>query len=135
MLERFGVSIEKKILERFDAYIKKHGYQNRSEALRDLMRDKFVEEEWKEEGGEAVATLTLVYNHSARQLSEKLTDLQHEYGALIISTLHVHLNHHDCLEVLVMRGPTKDIKQAASYLLATKGVKHGKLVKTGKELI
>jgi CopG family nickel-responsive transcriptional regulator len=135
MLERFGVSIEKKILERFDAYIKKHGYQNRSEALRDLMRDKFVEEEWKEEGGEAVATLTLVYNHSARQLSEKLTDLQHEYGALIISTLHVHLNHHDCLEVLVMRGPTKDIKQAAAYLLATKGVKHGKLVKTGKELL
>jgi CopG family nickel-responsive transcriptional regulator len=99
------------------------------------MRDKFVEEEWKEEGGEAVATLTLVYNHSARQLSEKLTDLQHEYGALIISTLHVHLNHHDCLEVLVMRGPTKDIKQAAAYLLATKGVKHGKLVKTGKELL
>jgi CopG family nickel-responsive transcriptional regulator len=135
MQERFGVSIDKKTLERFDAFIKKHGYQNRSEALRDLMRERFVEEEWKAESGEAVATLTLVYDHSARQLSDKLTDLQHNFGSLIISTLHVHLDHHYCLEVLVMKGKTKDIKAASANLLATKGVLHGKLVKTGKELL
>lgn len=137
MIKRFGVSIPDELLTKLDSLAKKKGYTNRSEAIRDLIRDRFVEEEWAGEEKEVVGTVTLVYDHKSHELSEKLTDLQHSYFQNIISTTHIHLDKHNCLEVLIVRGPSKKIKKIADHLIATKGVKHGKLVmtSTGKELI
>lgn len=133
---RFGVSIDSRLLEKFDQLIASKGYGSRSEALRDLIRDELVDLEWKEGAPEGVATITLVYSHEARELTDKLTELQHRMQGLIISTLHIHLDAHNCLEVLVVRGRTGDIKRAADQLISTKGVKHGKLTMatTGREL-
>ena len=101
---RFGVSINPKLLERFDNIIKEKGYTNRSEAIRDLIRDFLVAEEWKTSDEETVGTLTIVYDHEIRGVSDKLTDIQHRYCKNIISTLHVHLDKHNCMEVLVLKG-------------------------------
>ena len=136
MIKRFGVSIPADLLNRLDAVAKKKGYSNRSEAIRDLIRDRLVEEEWKEKGKEVVGTVTLVYNHEARELTDKLTDLQHSHYKNIVSTTHIHLDEHNCLEVLVVKGKGQKVKEIADRLISTKGVKHGKLVMTttGKEL-
>ncbi len=117
------------LLQRFDEHIGAKGYGNRSEALRDLVRADLVNAHLKRDGL-AVATLTLVYDHHVRELSEKLTDMQHDLGEHVVSTLHVHLDHDHCLEVIVLRGPAGLIQSAADRLLATKGVKHGRLVAT-----
>lgn len=127
---RFGVSIDERLLERFDAFIAEKAYVNRSEALRDLIRAALVEEQWNAGEAEAVGTVTLVYDHHTRDLADKLTDHQHTHHHQIISVLHVHLDAHHCLEVVVLRGVARDIKRIADGLIGTKGVKHGRFVAT-----
>jgi CopG family nickel-responsive transcriptional regulator len=133
---RFGISLENPLLERFDDLIKKKGYASRSEAVRDLIRDSLVTEEWASFTAETVGTITLVYSHDTRELTDNLTDLQHHYHSSIISSMHIHLDEHNCLEVIVVKGKAKDIKTIADRLIGTKGVKHGKLTvtTTGKNL-
>ncbi|MBN4054717.1 nickel-responsive transcriptional regulator NikR [Nitrospira defluvii] len=128
-LVRFGVSIDEGLLKDFDAYIERKRYTNRSEALRDLIRNHLVEEEW-DKNKETVGTITIVYDHHVPELMERLTDLQHQYNKLIQATLHIHLDAHSCLEVLVVRGKSGKIKKIADGLIATKGVKHGRLTTT-----
>lgn len=122
---RFGVSLEGTLLRRFDRLIGKKGYATRSEAIRDLIREDLVREQWEMGTEEAVGTITLVYDHDTRDLDEKLTDLQHVHYKAIVSTLHVHLDPHNCLEVLVLRGKASDLKAIADRLIGTRGVKHG----------
>ena len=129
-LQRFGVSVDAALLEQFDKMITSKGYTNRSEAIRDLMRDFLIEEEWRDGTGIAVGTVTLVYNHHQREMADKLTDLQHQYHEQIVSVLHVHLDAHNCLEVLVVKGEKNMIQTIADRLVSTKGVKHCKLVMT-----
>jgi CopG family transcriptional regulator, nickel-responsive regulator len=126
---RFGVSLDHHLLDKFDRMIDEKNYTNRSEALRDLMRDHLVEEEW---GGnkETVGTITIVYGHGVRELKEALTALQHRAQRLIKSALHVHLDEENCLEVLVVQGKSGEIKKIADRLIGMKGVKHGKLAMT-----
>jgi CopG family nickel-responsive transcriptional regulator len=127
---RFGISLDEKLLANFDQLIEQKSYMNRSEAIRDLIRATLVEERLGSEEQEAVGTVTLVYNHHVRDLSEKLTEHQHSHHDQIVSALHVHLDAHNCLEVLVIRGAVRNIKQIADELIGVKGVKHGKLVMT-----
>jgi CopG family nickel-responsive transcriptional regulator len=127
-LTRFGISIDERLLQRFDALLQDKGYVNRSEAIRDLIRAALVEQEWAREDEETVGTVTLVYDHHTRDLADKLTEQQHAHHDAIVSTLHVHLDAHHCLEVVVVRGKAKEVKRLADELIGTKGVKHGKLV-------
>jgi CopG family transcriptional regulator, nickel-responsive regulator len=129
-LMRFGVSMEEDLLEKFDELCAARGYRNRSEAIRDMVRNLLIERALQEESTEGVGTLTLVYNHHQRELEEKLTNYQHDHLNEIISTVHVHLSRHLCLEVLILRGKAKEIRKVADGLIATKGVQHGKLVLT-----
>ena len=135
-LTRFGISIDQRLLEHFDALLADKGYGNRSEAIRDLIRAALVEEDWARDDKEMVGTVTLVYDHHTRDLADKLTEQQHAHHEAIVSTLHVHLDAHHCLEVVVVRGRASDVKRLADELIGTKGVKHGKLVTstTGKDL-
>jgi CopG family nickel-responsive transcriptional regulator len=134
---RFGVSIDERLLDKFDALIDEKGYSNRSEAIRDLIRNALVEEEWGRGNQNTVGTVSLVYDHHTRDLSDKLTEHQHSHHNEIISALHVHLDAHHCLEVVVIKGKAKKIKKLAEELIGTKGVKHGKLMTstTGKGLL
>jgi len=127
---RFGISLDEKLLDSFDQLIEQKSYMNRSEAIRDLIRASLVEERLGSEDQVAVGTVTLVYNHHVRDLSDKLTEHQHSHHDQIISSLHVHLDAHNCLEVLIIRGVVREIKQIANELIGVKGVKHGKLVMT-----
>jgi CopG family nickel-responsive transcriptional regulator len=127
---RFGVSIDERLLTRFDALSAEKGYMNRSEAIRDLMRNALVEEEWEAGDTEMVGTVTLVYDHDSSDLGDKLTEHQHSHHESIVSTLHVHMDAHHCLEVVVLRGKASEIKHIADGLIGTKGVKHGKFVAT-----
>ncbi len=133
---RFGISLDEKLLQSFDQLIEQKSYMNRSEAIRDLIRASLVEERCGAEEQEAVGTVTLVYNHHVRDLADKLTDHQHAHHDQIVSALHVHLDAHNCLEVLVIRGTVLVVKQIANELISVKGVKHGKLVltTTGEDL-
>ncbi|WP_027177617.1 nickel-responsive transcriptional regulator NikR [Maridesulfovibrio bastinii] len=124
---RFGVSLDSELLDKFDKLCGEKSYQTRSEAIRDLIRNMLVEKEWDESDGEMAGTLSLVYDHHQSGLSQRLTELQHDAHHLIMSTLHVHLDHDNCLEVMVLKGNGKDIKELAHRLISTKGVKHGKL--------
>jgi CopG family transcriptional regulator, nickel-responsive regulator len=135
-LTRFGISIDQRLLENFDALLADKGYGNRSEAIRDLIRAALVEEDWARDDKEMVGTVTLVYDHHTRDLADKLTEQQHAHHEAIVSTLHVHLDAHHCLEVVVVRGRASEVKRLADELIGTKGVKHGKLVTstTGKDL-
>ena len=134
-LTRFGISINSELLGKFDKLIEAKGYVNRSEAIRDLIRDYLVEHEW-EKDTETMGSVTVVYDHHVRELTESLTALQHEYHSSIISSMHVHIDEHNCLEVAVIRGNGSKVKEIAARLISTKGVKHGKLVMTttGKDL-
>jgi len=134
---RFGISIDERLLDKFDALIDEKGYNNRSEAIRDLIRNTLVEEEWVHGNQNTVGTVSLVYDHHTRDLSDKLTEHQHSHHNEIISALHVHLDAHHCLEVVVIKGKAKKIKKLAEELIGTKGVKHGKLMMstTGKGLL
>lgn len=135
-LSRIGVAIESDLLEKFDQLIAHKGYTNRSEAFRDLIRDELVQKSWEKPDSLVVGTVTLVYDHHVRMLSEKLTDIQHESFHHVLSTLHVHLDHDNCLEVLVLKGKASVVRRMADALISTKGVKHGQLVITtsGEEL-
>jgi CopG family transcriptional regulator, nickel-responsive regulator len=129
-LSRIGVAIDSELLEKFDQHIAKRGYTNRSEAFRDLIRDELIETKWELPDSQVVGTVTLVYDHHVRMLSEKLTDMQHAAYHNVLSTLHVHLDHDNCLEVLVVRGSSSAVKKIADALISTKGVKHGRLTIT-----
>lgn len=133
---RFAVSLPEKLLESFDKIIAKKNYPSRSEAIRDLIRAHLVEQEWTEGNKEVVGTITIVYNHETRELLDKLMDFQHHHYNFIISSTHIHLNEHNCLEVLIVKGKAKDIKEVADKLISIRGVKHGKLTttSTGKSL-
>jgi len=135
-LVRFGISIDQDLLERFDREIVTGGYTNRSEAIRDLIRNQLVESEWSGEDAEVAGTITLVYDHHVRGLSDLLLEVQHHYHNLILSVMHVHLTHHNCLEVMVIKGPAGTAREVAGRLLGVKGVKHGKLTitSTGERL-
>jgi len=128
---RFGVSMSTRLLDQFDALIATLGYTNRSEAIRDLIRNRLVESEWESGKGKVVGAVVMVYDHETRMLDEKITHLQHHMGHLVIATLHVHLNEHDCLEVVVLTGSVQELRDLANNLLSLKGVKHGRLVMTG----
>ncbi len=134
-LSRTGVSIDSELLERFDRFIESQGYANRSEAFRDLIRDRLVSAAFHAPNAEVVGTVTLIYDHHTRLLPEKLTDIQHEHHELIISTLHVHLDHESCLEVIVLRGKSRDVQKLADRLISTKGVQHGRLVMSSPETV
>ncbi len=136
-IRRFGVSVNTNLLKSFDKLISEKGYTNRSEAIRDLIRESIVEYEWKEGNRVMAGAVTLVFNHGLRELTDKLTDLQHRDYNSILSTLHIHLDEHNCLEVLVVKGMSKNIKKIADRLIGTKGVKHGRLTMTtlGEDLL
>jgi len=136
-LVRFGVSMDRELLEAFDREIVLKGYANRSEAIRDLIRNQLVEIEWSRDNVEVAGTITLVYDHHVRGLNDLLLEMQHRYAELIISTMHVHLSHDRCLEVLVLKGPAGKAKEVAHRLLSVKGVIHGRLTatSTGEKLV
>lgn len=129
-LERFGVSMESELLDRFDRKIHETGYPNRSEAIRDIVRDYLVRQEWESGGGTVVGTLTIVYDHHAREVEGRLTDQQHAHHELVLCATHVHLDHDNCLEVIVLRGDANQVREIANGLISMKGVKHGELVCT-----
>lgn len=133
---RFAVSLDNQLLRDFDTMSARQNYASRSEAVRDLIRDHLVEQDWDDKV-DAMGTVTLVYDHHTRELTEKLTDTQHQFHQLVLSTLHVHLDHDNCLEVLVVKGRGRDIRMLADRLVSTKGVKHGKLTITtaGRDLL
>jgi len=130
VLSRIGVAIDRELLHKFDRLISQRGYTNRSEAFRDLIRDELVEKAWESPDSQVVGTVTLVYDHHVRLLGERLTDIQHDFHRSILSALHVHLDHDNCLEVLVVRGRSSEVRRVADTLISTKGVKHGRLTIT-----
>jgi CopG family transcriptional regulator, nickel-responsive regulator len=134
---RFGVSMEMDLLERFDRLVEERGYASRSEALRDLVRKEFVATEWGDPEAEVVGTVSIVYDHHEHHLSDVLADLQHHHHRSIVSTTHVHLDAHNCLEVIIVRGRSGLVRRVAERLISTKGVKHGGLVATtaGRSLV
>ncbi len=129
-LVRFGVSMPSDLLKEFDGWIERRGYENRSEAIRNLARAALVEESWQEGDSEVAGTVTLVYDHHISGLNDLLNNIQHDHHNIIISSLHVHLDHHNCLEILVIRGKASEAKSFADKLLSIKGIKHGKLTTT-----
>jgi CopG family nickel-responsive transcriptional regulator len=138
MLQRIGISLEDELLERFDELIAEKGYVNRSEAVRDLIRGELVQREWSSSRAdeERVVVVTLVYDHDSSSLAQKLTHIQHENHLAVVSSLHVHMDAHNCLEVLVLRGRARDIVAMGESLVSTRGVKFGKVVPatTGRRL-
>ena len=126
-VERIGVSLEKKLLSMFDDLTAKQGYQSRSEAIRDLIRQQLSSERLSNPKADAVAIVMLVYDHDATMVPQKLIDLQHSHILQAISSLHVHLDAHDCLEVIVLRGRVGQLNKMAENLLSTKGVKLGRI--------
>ena len=137
-LTRFGISMPEELLREFDRYIKARNYQNRSEAIRDLIRDRLVEDEWSdiEQAQEVVGTITFVYSHHKRELVNALLKVQHRYESLVLASQHIHLDHDHCLEVTVVRGSTETISDLANEIKSMKGVKHTALnmTTTGKNI-
>jgi CopG family nickel-responsive transcriptional regulator len=136
-LMRIGISLPENLLNKFDEIILQRGYSSRSEGIRDSIRNYIVHYEWMSDvKGERVGVITIVYSHTQRGLETNLTDIQHEFGSIIQSSMHVHLDQDTCLEVIVLRGEGKDVRTAAEKMMALKGVKHVKLTITslGKEL-
>jgi CopG family transcriptional regulator, nickel-responsive regulator len=129
-LVRFGISMEDELLHQFDHLIARKGYSNRSEAIRDIVRDKLVEETVEEPSAVTVGALVYIYDHHKRDLEKSLSNLQHEYFENIISTSHVHIDHDHCMEVVLLKGKAAVLKAIASKLLSMKGVQHGKLTLT-----
>ena len=127
---RIGVSLEPELLQKFDRYLKNHRYTNRSEAVRDMIREALAKEEWKGTEGDVIGTITLVYDHDAHHVVDRLTKLQHRHHHSVHSTTHVHLDEHACLEVIVVQGKPADIQELADSVKATKGVKHAQLART-----
>ncbi|HZY01859.1 MAG TPA: nickel-responsive transcriptional regulator NikR [Anaeromyxobacteraceae bacterium] len=138
MVERIGISLEDELLVLFDRLIAEKGYASRSEAVRDLIREALVQREWSRAAGreERVAVVALVYDHDSSSLAQKLAHIQHENHRAVVSALHVHLDPHNCLEVLVLRGRAAEVIRMGEGLVSTKGVKYGKVVPatTGQDL-
>ena len=134
-LVRFGVSLEQDLLEKFDHLTKERSYTCRSEAFRDLIRQELVQKQWQS-GQEIAGAITLIYNHHKRELVNKLMDIQHDFGDMIISSQHVHLDHNNCLEIIAVKGSPKEAQRLADSLKSVKGVKHGTLSMstTGKDV-
>jgi CopG family nickel-responsive transcriptional regulator len=122
-LYRFGISLDKKLIDRFDRHIHRSNYSNRSEAIRDLIREELVRKQWTA-SGEVAGALIITYDHHHRELVTTLMDIQHNYGKIIVSTQHIHLDHHNCLEIVAVRGAAKNVQRLAAELKAQKGVKH-----------
>ncbi|HTW32141.1 MAG TPA: nickel-responsive transcriptional regulator NikR [Candidatus Sulfotelmatobacter sp.] len=135
-LARIGIAIPDDLLGEFDRLIEKRGYATRSEAVRDLVRKELVDEISASANAEVYGTVTLIYDHHARLLLDKLTDIQHQYHDAIMSSVHVHLDHDNCLEVILVRGKSTMVQKLANALIATKGVKHGRFMLTtsGRDL-
>ncbi len=123
---RFGVSLDADLLDSFDALIRKMGYENRSEAIRDLIREKLVQEQWQEPAGETFGVVFLVYDHEALSMDRRLTQMQHKSLGNVVSTVHVHIDEHNCLEVVVLRGPGRQVRSIGEKLVSMRGVKYGK---------
>jgi CopG family nickel-responsive transcriptional regulator len=134
-LVRFGVSLEKSLLDRFDDLIRDKQYTNRSEALRDLIRRELVQREWQE-GKDVAGAVTLIYDHHKRDVMSRVTDTQHEFQKVIISTQHIHLDHHNCLEIVAARGKAGEVQKLADALRSIKGVRHATLSmsSTGRDI-
>jgi CopG family nickel-responsive transcriptional regulator len=132
-LTRISISLESALLQAFDLSIAAKGYATRSEAIRDLIRERLIREESERDSGEQVAVVSLVYDHHARELAARLIDMQHHHHGLVVSTLHVHLGERHCLEVTVLRGPAAKVRHLGEELLATKGVLHGEVTLTSGE--
>lgn len=132
---RFGISLDKELLSKFDQRRKIKKYSNRSEAIRDLIREDLVKAEWQDDK-EIAGAITLIYDHHKRELVNKLMDIQHDFGNLIISSQHIHLDHNNCLEIIAVQGSPKEAQKLADSLRSVKGVKHGTLSMstTGKEI-
>uniref|UniRef100_A0A832GMN8 Putative nickel-responsive regulator n=1 Tax=Caldimicrobium thiodismutans TaxID=1653476 RepID=A0A832GMN8_9BACT len=135
-LARFGISIPRELLKAFDEYIERKHYANRSEAIRDLIRQKLVEEEWRESKEEVAGVITYLYDHHKRELADKLLDIQHDYYDKIITTQHLHVDHERCLEIILVKGKANEIKELADKIQALKGVLHLNLALTtlGKQI-
>jgi CopG family transcriptional regulator, nickel-responsive regulator len=127
---RFSVSLPTQLVDAFDESIEAKGYATRSEAIRDLMRQHLIDEQWETTAGPVIGTVTIVYDHETRELSHVLGSLQHEHHESIACTTHVHVDAHHCLEVIVVRGSAEEVRAIADRLISTRGVKHGKLVCT-----
>jgi CopG family nickel-responsive transcriptional regulator len=132
-LTRISISLENALLDAFDQRNAAKGYATRSEAIRDLIRDRLIREEAEQAAGEQVAVVTLVYDHHARELAARLIDKQHHHHDVVISSLHVHLGERHCLEVSVLRGPAAEVRHLGEDLVATKGVLHGEITYTSDE--
>jgi CopG family transcriptional regulator, nickel-responsive regulator len=128
ILSRIGVAIDSDLLKRFDAFIANQGYTNRSEAFRDLIRDRLVMATVDNPRAPVVGTVTLIYDHHSRLLPDKLMNLQHDYHHLIVCTTHAHLDRHSCLEVIILKGESRGVQKLADLLIGIKGVQHGRLV-------
>ena len=127
---RFGVSLPANLLRRFDLLLRGRHYTNRSEAIRDLIRQELVREEWADSRDEVIGAVTIVYDHDQHDLSHRLTHLQHEHADHILTSTHVHLDDHNCLEVLIVRGPGRSVRDLAERLRSIRGVKHATLSAT-----
>jgi len=134
-LTRFSVSIESDLLDSFIRNAKKHGWENRSEAMRNVIRDFLVREEWQG-NEEIVGTISIVYDHHKRELTETLTDIQHDHHDAVLAATHIHLDHDNCLEMIAVKGTASKVQEIANTLIGTRGVKHGKLsaTTTGRKL-
>ncbi len=130
VLSRIGIALDSELLKRFDRYIGRRGYTNRSEAFRDLIRDRLVNEQTAAPDAVVVGTVTLIFDHQEHGVTEKLTEVQHENHELVVSTSHAHLDHDSCLEVLIVHGKSAKVEQFADRLIGLKGVQHGRLVMT-----
>ena len=128
MLSRFSIAVEEDLLSRFDSLSREEGYTNRSEAIRDLIRDALVRREWESDTSVTVGLIILVYDHHTHGLMEKLTDIQHHTHTLVVSSMHTHLDEKNCLEIIITRGIARDIRDLAGKLISIRGVKHGRLV-------
>ena len=125
-LFRFGISIDKNLLDKFDRLIREKRYTNRSEAFRDLIREELVKRAWRE-GKEVAGAITFIYDHHQRDLLSKIVDTQHHFQRLIISTQHIHLDHENCLEIVAVKGNSNEVRKLADTLKSIKGVRHGTL--------
>jgi len=129
-VERFGVSMDEELLTRFDSMVESRGYMSRSEAIRDLIRREMVKEEWDDPHAEVIGAVTIVYEHHLHELANVMAEVQHQYHDCIICSTHIHMDAHNCLEVIIVRGASRRVKAIADTLISTRGVKHGHLATT-----
>jgi len=127
---RFSISVNSELLKKYDFLLKKIGYSNRSEAIRDLIRERLAQEEWQDSQKKVVAVLSLVYNHQTRELTEVLNRIQHRHVEAVISSIHIHRYEHNCLDVIILKGSASQVEKIAHELITTRNVKHGQLIKT-----